>query len=181
MHRDKDEFAAVLKKMAHFIFEFSVEPLSVILQLKPEKLVRPANIPTSRDSRVSPPIAKESTMTPAFESLELSGDVVPAPSVIAFEKNEEWLNAMVDGPDVEMTDGATHSKSRGVFVQGTSHVLDDVAKVSVVGSGRVSSGLTDVVVALFAGEKVMVPCPLPLLMKRCVVVHPADPESCHPP
>ncbi|GJY48277.1 hypothetical protein Tco_0438233 [Tanacetum coccineum] len=145
MHWDKDEFAA--------IFEFSAEPLSVILQLEPEKLVHPANIPTSRDARVSPPIAKVSTVTPAFESLELSGNIVPAPSAVAFEKNEEWLNAMVDGPDVEMTDGATHSKSGGVFVQGTSHVLDDVTKVSVEGSGRVSSGLTDVVIALFAGEK----------------------------
>ncbi|GKG50593.1 hypothetical protein Tco_0521693, partial [Tanacetum coccineum] len=58
------------------------------------------------------------------------------------------VNAMVDGSDPEMTDGATHAKSGGVFVQGTSHVLDDVAEVTVVGSERVSSGPTDVVVAL---------------------------------
>ncbi|GJR32801.1 hypothetical protein Tco_1109033 [Tanacetum coccineum] len=56
---------------------------------------------------------------------------------------------MVDGPDVEMTDGAARSKSGGVFV----HALDDVAEMTVVGSERVSSGLTDVVVALSAGEK----------------------------
>ncbi|GJV86080.1 putative ribonuclease H-like domain-containing protein [Tanacetum coccineum] len=60
------------------------EPLSVILQLEPKKLVRPANIPTSRDARVSPP-AKESTVTPAFESLELSANVVPASFAIASE------------------------------------------------------------------------------------------------
>ncbi|GKB78129.1 hypothetical protein Tco_0945024, partial [Tanacetum coccineum] len=109
MHPTKDEFDV--------IFKFSSEPLSVILQLETEKLVRPANVPILRDARVSPPIAKESTMTPASESLELSANVVPAPSV------------------------------------GTSHVLDDVAEVTVVGSWQVSFGLTDVVMALSAGEK----------------------------
>ncbi|GKD30400.1 hypothetical protein Tco_1241178, partial [Tanacetum coccineum] len=89
-----------------------------------EKLVRLANVPIPKDTRVSPPIAKESKVTLA-----------------------------VDGSDLEMTDGAAHSKSGGVFVKGTSHVLDDVAEVTVVGSERVSSGLTDVVMALFAGEK----------------------------
>nr|GFC31787.1 hypothetical protein [Tanacetum cinerariifolium] len=116
MHQTKDEFDALLKKMAHFVHVHR-------------------------------------TMKPASESLELSANVVPAPSAIASEQNKKWVNAMVDGPDVEMTDGAAHSKSSGVFVQGTSHVLDDVAEVTVVGSRSVSSGLTDVVVALFAGEK----------------------------
>ncbi|GJT16454.1 hypothetical protein Tco_0875160 [Tanacetum coccineum] len=136
MHRTKDEFAYVLKKMAHFvpgtqgrlaemsplvaqtdyaflnkISKLAAEPLSIILQLETEKLVRPANIPASRDARVSPPIVKESTVTSASKSLELSDNV------------------------------------------GTSYVLDDVAEVTVVGSGRVSSSLTDVVVALSAGEK----------------------------
>ncbi|GJV12613.1 hypothetical protein Tco_1354154 [Tanacetum coccineum] len=105
-HQTKDEFAAVLKKMAYFIFELAAEPLSVILQLEPEKV--------------------ESTVTHASESLELSANVVPVPSVVAFEQNEEL---------------------------GTSHVLDDVAEVTVIGSGRVSSGLIDVVVALSVGEK----------------------------
>ncbi|GKE29504.1 hypothetical protein Tco_1444888, partial [Tanacetum coccineum] len=49
--------------------------------------------------------------------------------------------------------GDAPSKSGGVFAQGTSHVFDDVAEVTVVGSERISSGLTDVVVALSAGEK----------------------------
>ncbi|GJU31438.1 hypothetical protein Tco_1175027 [Tanacetum coccineum] len=108
------------------ITEHATKPISVILQLEPEKLTRPANVPTSRDARVSPPIAKESIVTPASKSLELSTNVAPAPSAITLEQNKEW---------------------------GTSHALDDVAEVTVVGSERVSSGPNDVVVALFAGEK----------------------------
>ncbi|GKC34249.1 hypothetical protein Tco_1046633, partial [Tanacetum coccineum] len=174
MHRTKDEFADVLKKMVNFmpgaqerlaeasplvaqtdyaflnkISEYAAEPLSVILQLEPEKLVRPANVPIPRDTRVSPPIAKESTVTPVSKSLELSANVVPASSAVALEQNEEQVSAAVDGPDVEMTDGAARSKSGGVFV----HALDDVAEMTVVGSERVSSGPNDVVVALSAGEK----------------------------
>nr|GFB32549.1 hypothetical protein [Tanacetum cinerariifolium] len=75
-----------------------------------------------------------------------------ASSVVAYEQNKEWVNAMVEGLDVEMTDGAAHSKSGGVFMQGSSHVLDDAAEVTMVGSGGVSSGLTDVVVAFSTGE-----------------------------
>ncbi|GJW37532.1 hypothetical protein Tco_0060452 [Tanacetum coccineum] len=119
MHQTKDEFVDVLKKMVNF--------MPVILQLEPKKLVRPANVPIPRDTRVSPLIAKESTVTP--------------------------VSTAVDRSDLEMTDGVAHSKSRGVFVQGTSHILDDVAEVTVVGSKCISSGLTDVVVALPAGEK----------------------------
>ncbi|GKG42512.1 hypothetical protein Tco_0476810, partial [Tanacetum coccineum] len=83
MHRTKDEFAIMLKKMAHFvpgtqgrlaemsplvaqtdyaflnkISKLAAEPLSIILQLETEKLDRPANIPASRDAHVSPPIVK---------------------------------------------------------------------------------------------------------------------------
>ncbi|GKB43017.1 hypothetical protein Tco_0887959 [Tanacetum coccineum] len=65
MHRTKDEIAALLKKMAHFVPGAQ------------------ANVPTSRDARVSPPITKELTVTPASESLELSANVVPAPSAVA--------------------------------------------------------------------------------------------------
>ncbi|GKF68615.1 hypothetical protein Tco_0198294, partial [Tanacetum coccineum] len=63
------------------------------------------------------------------------------------------MNAMADGPDGEMTDGDAPSKSGSVFVQGISHVLDDVAEVTVVGLKHVSSDPTDVVVALSVGEK----------------------------
>nr|GEW29063.1 hypothetical protein [Tanacetum cinerariifolium] len=192
MHQTKDEFAVGLKKMAHFISEFFTEPLSVILQLEPEKLVRPTNVPTSRDARVSPPIAKELTVAPTFKSLELSANVFPTPSVIDSEQNEEWVNAMFDGMDVEITDGDAHSKLMSL--------LDSLDHWS----GRVSSGLINVVVALFTSEKVMVPFPLPLPMKRLLLTlmrfklsfsfppffvslfsirgrARADPESCHPP
>nr|GEV14596.1 hypothetical protein [Tanacetum cinerariifolium] len=111
MHQTKDKFATVLKKM-----------------LEPEKLVHPTNVPIPRDTRVSPYIAKESTVTPVFESLELSANVVPTSSAVALEQNEE-----------------------GVYVHSTSHVLDDVAEVTVVGSERVSFGLTDAVVSNSAG------------------------------
>ncbi|GKB35745.1 hypothetical protein Tco_0880687 [Tanacetum coccineum] len=89
MHRTKDEFAAVLKKMANFMSE----------------------------------------------------------------QNMEWVNAMVDGSDVEMTDSVVPSKSRGVFVQGVSRILDDVVEVAAVESKHVSSGSTDVVVALSVDGK----------------------------
>ncbi|GKD26566.1 hypothetical protein Tco_1232780 [Tanacetum coccineum] len=65
------------------------EPLSIILQLEPEKLARPDNVPASRDARVSPPIAKESTMTLAFESLELPTNVAPTSSTVASGQNED--------------------------------------------------------------------------------------------
>ncbi|GJZ20285.1 hypothetical protein Tco_0556875 [Tanacetum coccineum] len=112
MHRTKDEFTAVLKKMVHFVL---VHRLVWLL--------------ASRDARVSPPIAKESIVTPASESLELPANVFLTSSAIASEQNED------------------------AFVQGTSHVLDDVAEVTTVGSGRVSSSPTNVVVALSVGEK----------------------------
>nr|GEU73691.1 hypothetical protein [Tanacetum cinerariifolium] len=135
------------------ISEYTAEPLSVILWLEPKKLVHPDNFPILRDTRVSPSIAKESTVTPVSQSLELSANFVPASSVVALEQNEEQVSDVVDGSDLEMTDGAVHSNSGGVFVQGTSRSLDDVAEVTVVGSERVSSGLIDVVVALSAREK----------------------------
>nr|GFB27160.1 hypothetical protein [Tanacetum cinerariifolium] len=111
------------KKMAHFV----PGAQGRLAEASPlhEKLVRPANVPTSRDAYVSPSIAKDSNVTPTSESLKLSANVILAPSVVASEQNEEWVNAMVYGPDVEMTDRSEH----------------------------VSSGLIDVVVALSAGEK----------------------------
>nr|GEZ69795.1 hypothetical protein [Tanacetum cinerariifolium] len=135
--------------LGRVIFEYATKPLLVILQLEPEKLVHPAIIPIPKDTRVSPPITKESTVTLVSKSLELSVNVVPASFVIALEH----VSAAIDGSNLEMTDGATHSMSRCVFMRGTSHVLNDVAEVTVVGSERVSSGLSDVVVALSAGEK----------------------------
>ncbi|GKB40890.1 hypothetical protein Tco_0885832 [Tanacetum coccineum] len=136
------------------ISKHATKPISIILQLEPKKLARLANFPTSRDARVSPLIAKESTVTPASISLELSANVAPASSIVCFRAKLDVGNAVVlMAPDAEVNDGVAHSKSGSVFVQGTSHVLDDATEVTVVGSERVSSGLTDVVVALSAGEK----------------------------
>ncbi|GJU25832.1 hypothetical protein Tco_1164453 [Tanacetum coccineum] len=149
MHQTKDDFAGVLKKMAHFMpgaqgrlaeasplvaqtdYAFLNKIVSMPLNLYllfSNLSLKNWLIPTSRDARVSPPIAKESTMTHAFESLKLPVNVVPTSSVVALEQNED------------------------AFVQGTSHVLDDVAEVTAVGSKRVSSGPTDVV-SLSVGEK----------------------------
>ncbi|GKF52331.1 hypothetical protein Tco_0148798, partial [Tanacetum coccineum] len=150
MHRTKDEFAAVLKKMVNFmpgaqdrlveasplvaqtdyaflnkISEHVTEPLSVILQLELEKLARPVNVPILRGTRVSPPIAKESTVTPVSESLELSANVNFTASV-----------------------ASEHNKAMGISV-----ALDDVTELVEVGSGRVPSGPDDVMVTLSAHEK----------------------------
>nr|GEW84962.1 hypothetical protein [Tanacetum cinerariifolium] len=116
MHQTKDEFA---------IFEHAIRPLSVILRLEPEKLVRPANVPASKKVRVSRP-TKESTMTPASKSLELSYNVYFIASAISLEHNEEM----------------------GIFV-----ALDDAVELLEVGSGHVSSDLNDVVVSFSASEK----------------------------
>nr|GEW88928.1 hypothetical protein [Tanacetum cinerariifolium] len=63
--------------------------------------------------------------------------------------NEDWVNTMVDGPDNDMTGVVGNGNPRGVFMQGASHVMDDDAGLTSVGSERVSSGPNDVVVALF--------------------------------
>ncbi|GKD06861.1 hypothetical protein Tco_1186546 [Tanacetum coccineum] len=93
--------------------------------LEPAKLVRPANVPALREVRVSLP-PNELTVTPASKSLELSTNVNFTASVVASEHNEEM---------------------------GISVALDDAVKLVEVGSGHVSSGPNDVVVALSAHEK----------------------------
>ncbi|GJU41986.1 hypothetical protein Tco_1194943, partial [Tanacetum coccineum] len=118
MHRTKDEFAAVLKKM-----------------VAPEKLVNLANIPTPRDAHVYPPVAKESTVTPASKSLKLSANVDLTASVVASEHNEEMVSAEVDGSDPKMTDDTITAKSGHAFVQGMSVILNDVVELAGVGSG----------------------------------------------
>ncbi|GKE65332.1 hypothetical protein Tco_1519493 [Tanacetum coccineum] len=146
MHQTKDEFAAMLKKMANFmpgvqdrlaeasflvaqtdyafinkISKHAIDPLLVILHLEPEKLSCSTNVPTLRDAHVSHPIVKESTVTPASKSLDLSTNVAPASFV------------------------------------GTSHVLDHAAEVTVeltvYGQRLVSSGITDVFWALAVVRK----------------------------
>ncbi|GJU15781.1 hypothetical protein Tco_1143747 [Tanacetum coccineum] len=137
MHRTKDEFDVVLKKMDHFVSGAQ------------GRLAEASPL----DAHVSPPIAKESTVTPASESLEFPTNVVPVPSVVASEQNKEWVNAMVDGPDLEITDGVANAKPGSIFVQGTSCALDDTVGVTEVGLERASSDTNDVVVALSTRKK----------------------------
>ncbi|GKG49185.1 hypothetical protein Tco_0515637, partial [Tanacetum coccineum] len=74
-------------------------------------------------------------------------------SAIASEQNEEQLNAVVDGLDLEMVDGATPSKSGSVFVHRVSHNLVDVVETTAVRSKLVSFSPTDVVVSLSVSGK----------------------------
>ncbi|GJW92758.1 hypothetical protein Tco_0172430 [Tanacetum coccineum] len=178
MHRTKDEFATVLKKMVNFmpgaqdrlaeasplvaqtdyaflnkISEYATKPLSVILQLEPKKLVHPANVPILRGTHVSLPIVKESTVIHVFESLELFANVNFTASAVASEHNKEMVNAKVDVSDPKMTDDTAAVKSGHAFVRGISVALDDVMELVEVGSGRVPSGPDDFVVSLSAYEK----------------------------
>ncbi|GJU20159.1 hypothetical protein Tco_1153501, partial [Tanacetum coccineum] len=111
------------------ISEHAIEPLSVILQFEPEKLARPANVPPSRDARVSPPTTKETTVTPASKSLELSANIDLTASAVASEHNEEMVNAEVDGLDPKMIDGTVAAKSGHAFVQGISVTLEDAMEL----------------------------------------------------
>ncbi|GKB33019.1 hypothetical protein Tco_0872420 [Tanacetum coccineum] len=115
-------------------------------------MVRPTNVLASREVRVSPP-TKESIVTHASKSLELSTNVNFAAFVVAYEHNEEMVNAEVDGSDPKMTNNTATVKSGHAFMQGISVALDDDVELVEVGSGRVSSGPNDVVVALSAHEK----------------------------
>ncbi|GJZ56274.1 hypothetical protein Tco_0611467 [Tanacetum coccineum] len=121
MHQTKDEFAAVLKKMANFMpsVHYRIAEASLLVAQTDYAFI-------NKISKHAIDPLLESTVTPASKSLELSTNVAPASFVVILEKNEEW---------------------------GTSHVLDDAAEVTVVGSELVSSSITDVVVALAAGEK----------------------------
>ncbi|GJW23259.1 hypothetical protein Tco_0033881 [Tanacetum coccineum] len=153
MHRIKDEFDAVLKKMVNFMPGAQDRLAEASPLLEPEKLVRSVEVPILRGTRVSPPIAKESTVTPVSESLELFANVNFTASAVSSKHNEEMINAEVDGSDPKMIDDTAAVKSGHAFVQGISIALDDVTELVEVGSGRVPSGPDDVVVALSAHEK----------------------------
>ncbi|GJS49058.1 hypothetical protein Tco_0599179 [Tanacetum coccineum] len=187
MHRTHEEFAAVLKKISHFvpgaqerlveasplvaktgysfqnkIFDHAADPLSVILHLEPEKLASSANVPVPKGTRVPPPVVKESTVTPVSSSLELLSKTVPSSFAAASRQNKEWINAMVDVPD--------NGESRDVFLQGISHTVDGDARLALYRSERVSSDPIDVVVALSLLEgEMMVPSLLQVLVKRLVL------------
>ncbi|GJS93212.1 hypothetical protein Tco_0800180 [Tanacetum coccineum] len=175
------------------ISEHAAESLLVILQLVPKKLAHPANAPPLKDARISPLTIKESTVTPASKSLELSANVDLTASVVSSEHNEEMVNAEVDRSDPKMTDNIVAVKSRHAFVYGISVSLEDVVDLEEVGSGRASSIPNDVVIDLFIGEKGngLVPFSTPgeeaaanslgLRLSFSFLPFFSDPESCHPP
>ncbi|GKD27161.1 hypothetical protein Tco_1233375, partial [Tanacetum coccineum] len=123
MHQTKDEFATVLKKMANF------------MPSAQDRLAKASPL----DARVSPPTTKESIMTPASKSLELSANVDLTASVVAFVHNEEMVNAEVDRSAPKMTDDIVAAKSGHVFVQGTSVSLEDAVELVEKGYGLVPS------------------------------------------
>nr|GEU79933.1 reverse transcriptase domain-containing protein [Tanacetum cinerariifolium] len=129
MHQTKDEFVVVLKKMVNFMLGAHDRLAEASPLLEPEKLVRPANVPIPRDTRVSSPIAKELTVTLVFESLELSANVNFTASVVASKHNEEMVNAEVDGSNPKMSDDTTVVKPYHAFEQGISVALDDVTEL----------------------------------------------------
>nr|GEU79935.1 hypothetical protein [Tanacetum cinerariifolium] len=164
MHRTKNEFAVVLKKIVNFMLgahDMLAEASPLLLKLTMLFL--------TRDTRVSSPIAKELTMTLVSESLELSANVNFTASAADSEHDKEMINAEVDGSNPKMTDDTTAFKSGRAFVQGISVALDDVTELVEVGGG--ARGMPGTLVSPSLGKT---DC-------RCVVVHPADPESYHPP
>nr|GEW48497.1 hypothetical protein [Tanacetum cinerariifolium] len=130
------------------ITEHAMDPVSIILQLEPEKLAHPMSVPTLRDTRVSPLLTKESTVTLVCSSLEFLSYTIPYSFVAFLEPNKGWVNAMVNGPDHEITGDAGNGNSGSVF-----HVIDDDVEFALVGLKRVSFGPNDVVVALYTGDK----------------------------
>ncbi|GKA31673.1 hypothetical protein Tco_0717978, partial [Tanacetum coccineum] len=99
-------------------------PLSVILQLKPKKLAHLEGVLAPKDTRFSPPIAKESTVAPVSSSLELPSNEDPFSFAAALRQNEEWVNAMVDMPDSKMANGVVNDKLGDIFMQGVSHTIE---------------------------------------------------------
>ncbi|GJW68793.1 hypothetical protein Tco_0123217 [Tanacetum coccineum] len=107
------------------IADYSACPLSALLELELDRLVRSTIIPAPNVAIVSLPSSKESTMTLASSSVEFFLKDGP-PSFAATseqpsqEHNEEWVNSMVDMEDKEMVDAAS-SKSVEVLMQGICH------------------------------------------------------------
>ncbi|GKB29748.1 hypothetical protein Tco_0869149, partial [Tanacetum coccineum] len=124
MDRTQEQFDAALKKISRFVpgaqsrlieatllvattdnlflnkvVAHSAQPLSDIVDLKPDRLAHPAVVPTPRAVGVSPPVPMELTVTPAPSSVELFSSDAPPLSVAALEQNKEWLNATVDTTD----------------------------------------------------------------------------------
>nr|GEU36724.1 hypothetical protein [Tanacetum cinerariifolium] len=81
-------------------------------------------VPAPKDTRVSPPMANESTVTPVSLSLELPSNDALFSYVAALGQNEEWVNAMVDIPNDRMTDRAVN-ESTEIFVHGVAHPVNE--------------------------------------------------------
>ncbi|GKA48001.1 hypothetical protein Tco_0740959 [Tanacetum coccineum] len=107
MHRTKEEFTAVLKKISQFVNGMQDR------LLKPEKLARPATVPASRDAYVSPSIVNESTVTLASTLLELLSNTVPTSFAVALEPNEEWGVSHVVDDVTELTMTGSERVSSG--------------------------------------------------------------------
>nr|GEV89551.1 hypothetical protein [Tanacetum cinerariifolium] len=146
----------------NMIVDYSAHPLCILLELEPEKLVRPATVPAPKVASVSPSSLRESTVTPAFSSMKFLLNDAPTSSAGAVieqppqEKNEEWVNAMIDTSDEEMVD-AVAGKSAKVLVQGVVHQLCEYVKrvyeSLIQDSELASSGSSNVIVALFAEKE----------------------------
>nr|GEY35623.1 hypothetical protein [Tanacetum cinerariifolium] len=148
MHRTKDEFVTVLKKMVNFMpgaQDGVVEASYLVAQ------TNYAFLNKISEHAIEP--LSESTVIPASKSLELSANVDPTNFVVASKHNKEMVSAEVDGSDPKMTDDTINVKFGHDFMHGMFVVLDDAVELAGVGSGYVSSGPNDVVVSLSAGEK----------------------------
>ncbi|GJY42771.1 putative reverse transcriptase domain-containing protein, partial [Tanacetum coccineum] len=63
---------------------------------------------------------------------KLLSNVVPTSSTTTLELNEEWVNAMVDGPDHEITYGAVNAKPSSIFsIKHCSSLLFTVTSVNL--------------------------------------------------
>ncbi|GJV88911.1 hypothetical protein Tco_1532849 [Tanacetum coccineum] len=157
MHRTKDKFAGVLKKMVNFmhgaqdriveasplvaqnnyaflnkISERATKPLSVILQLELEKLACPDHVPTLRDTRASPPIAKESTVTPVSKSLELYEVAAVESERISSSPTNVVVALFADGKgDVLIPSSVAGEEGRGAWYAGEHLLLRACGKLTV--------------------------------------------------
>ncbi|GJT92577.1 hypothetical protein Tco_1081422 [Tanacetum coccineum] len=161
MDQTQDRLAMALKKISHFVpgaqvVTYSTQPLSVIIDLEPNRLARAVVVPAPRAASVSPSLSKELTVTPTPSSLELFSKDAPPLSTATSDQNEDWLSVMVDTADEEMVDVAS-DKSVEIFVQDVTHsVCEDVNRVEsplIQESRLASSSSVDVVIALSVGEK----------------------------
>ncbi|GJT35356.1 reverse transcriptase domain-containing protein [Tanacetum coccineum] len=108
------------------ISEHATEPLSVILQFEPKKLARSANVLIPRDTRVSPPIVKESTATPVFSSNPWGGVLVQGFLVLWICYGVVELGRGVfSGPDDVVVALSAHEK--GDSLDSSSVVVEEAA------------------------------------------------------